>query len=345
MEEKIERRLACFPRTRFMGSKQKLLPFIYNNIKNVKSEKVLDAFSGSACVAYLFKAMDKEVHTNDFMKYCYTLAKTTIENNKIILNQNDIELLFQENDNPQTFISDNFNKLFFNKIDNLFLDRTYSNIQKIKNQYKRSLALSALARACIKKRPRGIFTYIGDRYNDGRRDLRISFKEQLLESIEVFNKSVFNNGKKNKSFNKDIFKFPYEDYDIVYIDPPYFTPLSDNDYSRRYHFVEGLMSYWTHVQINHSTKTKKFNKFFTPFDSRETVYDAFDQIFNKFQNSTYVVSYSSNSFPTLEEMISKIKKYKSKVKVAQLNHRYSFGTQRSNIKRNKVDEYLFIGFD
>jgi len=345
MEKKIERRLSYFPRTRFMGSKQKLLPFIYTNVKNIKGEKILDAFSGSACVAYLFKAMGKEVHTNDFMKYCYTLAKATVENNNITLDQSDIDTIFQKTYNHKTFINDNFDKLFFNKKDNLFLDRTYSNIQNIKNQYKHALALSALARACIKKRPRGIFTYTGDRYDDGRRDLRISFEEQLFESIEVFNKSIFNNRMKNKSFNKDIFKLPYEDYDIVYIDPPYFTPLSDNDYSRRYHFVEGLMSYWTHVQINHKTKTKKFNKFSTPFDSRETVYDAFDQLFNKFQNSTYIVSYSSNSFPTLEEMILKMKKYKSKVKVTQLNHRYSFGTQRSNIKRNKVDEYLFIGAD
>lgn len=345
MDKQIESRLNYFPRTRFMGSKQKLLPFIYNTVKNLKGERILDAFSGSACVAYLFKAMNKEVHTNDFMKYCSTLAKATIENNNITLNPNDIETIFKENKNHDTFITDNFNKLFFNKKDNLFLDQTYFNILKLTNQYKRALALSALARSCIKKRPRGIFTYTGDRYNDGRRDLRISFEEQLIGSIEVFNKCIFNNEKKNKSFNKNIFNLPCEDYDIVYIDPPYFTPLSDNDYSRRYHFVEGLMSYWTHVHINPSTKTKKFNKLLTPFDSKETVYNAFDQLFDKFQNSTYVVSYSSNSFPTLTEMILKMKKYKSKVKVEKLNHRYSFGTQRSNLKRNNVDEYLFIGAD
>jgi len=78
MMVKIEHKLNYFPRTRFMGSKQKLLPFIYDNVKNLKGERVLDAFSGSACVSYLFKAMNKEVHTNDFMKYCFTLAKTTL---------------------------------------------------------------------------------------------------------------------------------------------------------------------------------------------------------------------------------------------------------------------------
>jgi len=27
--------------------------------------------------------------------------------------------------------------------------------------------------------------------------------------------------------------------DLVYIDPPYYSPYSDNEYVRRYHFVDG----------------------------------------------------------------------------------------------------------
>ena len=35
-----------------------------------------------------------------------------------------------------------------------------------------------------------------------------------------------------------------ETADLVYIDPPYFSALSDNEYVRRYHFVEGLARNW-----------------------------------------------------------------------------------------------------
>jgi len=345
MNKKVTKRQENFPRTRFMGSKQKLLHFIYDNIKDLKGDKILDVFSGSGCVAYLFKSMDKEVHTNDFLKYCYMIAKATIENNNIYLDEKDIELLLKEDTEINGFIQDTFEGIYFNKKENQFIDRTYQNIQKLENQYKQALSLSALARACIKKRPRGIFTYTGMRYNDGRRDLKLSFQEQFLESIGLLNKSVFDNKRENRAFNLDVFEIPEDDYDIVYIDPPYHTPLSDNDYSRRYHFVEGLMSYWSHVKIDNTTKTKKFKKFRTPFDSKRTVYDAFDRLFDKYNNSIYVVSYSSNSLPNLDEMVSIMKKYKKKVKVSKFNHRYSFGTQRNNIKRNVVNEYLFIGTD
>ncbi|GIR49324.1 MAG: hypothetical protein CM15mP58_14210 [Burkholderiaceae bacterium] len=44
--------------------------------------------------------------------------------------------------------------------------------------------------------------------------------------------------------------------DLVYIDPPYFSPLSDNEYVRRYHFVEGLSRNWKGIQFQEDTKTK-----------------------------------------------------------------------------------------
>lgn len=336
--------VANFPRTRYMGSKQKLLKFIYSNIKDFKFNNALDAFNGSSSVSYLLKSMGKEVHTNDFMRYSYNFAKATIENNRIKLTDNDKDFLLNGHSRKRdNFITNNFRGLYYEDDDNKFLDKTYNNIQLLKNKYKKSLALAALARACIKKRPRGIFTYTGMRYNDGRRDINIPLETQFIEAIDVLNSSIVNNNKQNKSFNMNIFELPSIDYDLVYIDPPYYSPHSDNDYSRRYHFVEGLMTKWSHVAINHNTKTKKFDKFATPFDSRSTVYDAFDRLFEKFAKSILVVSYSSNSLPSLTDMKKIMKRHKPKVVVKEFNHKYSFGTQRKNLKNNSVKEYLFIG--
>ena len=343
MNENIKIHLSKYPRTRYMGSKQKLLEFIYHNIKDLEGDKVLDAFGGSGAVSYLFKSMGKQVHTNDFLKYSHMLSKAVIENNQQKLTLRDIDILLSPN-SKDLFVSDNFKGLYFSDEENKLIDQIYNNASNL-SELKKSLALSALARACIKKRPRGIFTYVGDRYDDGRRDLRISLKEQFLESVETLNNAIFNNNKKNKSFNKDIFKLKNNDYDIVYIDPPYCSLYSDNDYSRRYHFVEGLMTKWAHVKINENTKTKNFNKFKTPFDSKLTVYQAFDELFSKFKNSTLIISYSSNSLPTFEEMIQILKKYKKNVEVKKFSHRYSFGNQRNGIKNNDVDEYLFIAKD
>ena len=45
----------------------------------------------------------------------------------------------------------------------------------------------------------------------------------------------FDNGKPNKSRNGDAMDLRIEQADLVYIDPPYYSPLSDNEYVRRYH--------------------------------------------------------------------------------------------------------------
>jgi adenine-specific DNA-methyltransferase len=60
-------RVRDFPQIRFMGSKYRLLPWIYTVMSALSFESAADAFSGSGCVAYLFKAMGKRVVTNDFL--------------------------------------------------------------------------------------------------------------------------------------------------------------------------------------------------------------------------------------------------------------------------------------
>lgn len=60
-----------------------------------------------------------------------------------------------------------------------------TNIAAIRDQYKKAIAMTALIRACTKKRPRGIFTYTGDRYNDGRKDLQKSLEQQFWKQWKV----------------------------------------------------------------------------------------------------------------------------------------------------------------
>jgi DNA adenine methylase len=130
----------------------------------------------------------------------------------------------------------------------------------------------------------------------------------------------------------------------VYLDPPYYTPLSDNDYLRRYHFVEGLSCYWQGVEILHHTKTKKLRKYYTPFDSRTQVHGAFKRLLQKFSNSIIIVSYSSNSLPTRDELTEMLKEIKGNVMVHIIGHKYSFGTHSHKVgnQNNSVQEYLFV---
>lgn len=232
------------------------------------------------------------------------------------------------------------------KGEDIIVDILRTNIAAIRDQYKKAIAMTALIRACTKKRPRGIFTYTGDRYNDGRKDLQKSLEQQFLEAVESINNAIFDNGCENKSKHGDAMEVKIKHPDLVYIDPPYYSPLSDNEYVRRYHFVEGLARDWKGVEIQENTVTKKFKSYPTPFSTRKGAADAFDKLFKKFSDSILIVSYSSNSQPTQDEMVALMSKYKEHVEVVPIDYTYSFGNQKhAKTNRNKVQEYLFVGFN
>lgn len=332
-----------YPPTRYMGSKSKLLDEIWDAISKYEVNTVLDLFSGSGIVSYMFKCKGMTVLSNDYMAMSATFTKAMIENNQTRLNEYEAKKLLCEPPIVDTFVSDTFKDLYYTDEDNHTIDILRTNINQMKDEYKQAIAKTALIRACMKKRPRGIFTYTGHRYDDGRKDLKLSFETQFLNAVELVNKAVFNNGKSNKSFNSDAMTLDCQNVDLVYIDPPYYSPTSDNEYVRRYHFVEGIARNWDGVEIQTNTKTKKFKNYPTPFSTRTGAYQAFDDLFNKYKDSILLVSYSSNSLPSKDEMIDLLQKYKKWVNVIPINYTYFFGNQRdAKTHRNNVEEYLFL---
>jgi DNA adenine methylase len=338
----VDEMAASYPPTRFMGSKEKLLPYIKDVASQFKFDSALDLFSGSGVVGYLFKTMGKQVYSNDYMALSATFAKAMIENNGHTLSACDLDGLFAPNARTDRFVQETFANLYYSDEENAIIDLVRANIKKIRNPHKRAAAMSALIRACLKKRARGIFTYTGLRYDDGRADLKMSMEEQIRNAAELINQAIFDNGKEHCARHGDAMTVRFKS-DLVYIDPPYFSPLSDNEYVRRYHFVEGLARDWKGVDMQWHTKTRKFKSYPTPFSSRVGAEDAFDRLFRRLRDSILLVSYSSNSLPTREEIISLMSKYKRHVEVIGIDYRYSFANQ-TDVARNEVQEYLFVGF-
>ena len=341
----LPKQVAAYPPTRFMGSKSKLLSEIWAVASQFQFETVVDLFSGSGIVGYMFKSQGKTVVSNDYMAMSATFTKAMVENNTVVLPLDEAEKLLVPQSESDHFVATTFQGIYYTDEENDLIDTLRTNIAKIKNQYKHAIAMAALIRACTKKRPRGIFTYTGNRYNDGRKDLQKSLEQQFLEAVEAINAAVFDNGKENKSKHGDAMDLRAESPDMVYIDPPYYSPLSDNEYVRRYHFVEGLARDWQGVQIQENTITKKFKSYPTPFSTRKGAADAFNKLFKKFSDSILIVSYSSNSLPTQDEMVAIMAKYKDHVEVIPVDYKYSFGNQSdAKTHRNSVQEYLFVGY-
>ena len=343
--EPLSDQVSLYPPTRFMGSKRKLLGEIWNVASRFEFDSVVDLFSGSGIVGYMFKSHGKTVISNDYMAMSATFTKAMVENNTVTLPIAEAEKLLIKQGEVDHFVSDTFKDLYYTDEENELIDILRTNIAAIDDQYKKAIAMTALIRACTKKRPRGIFTYTGHRYDDGRKDLQKSLSQQFLEAVEAVNNAVFDNHKTNKSVNGDAMALEVEKPDLVYIDPPYYSPLSDNEYVRRYHFIEGLARDWKGVEIQEHTKTKKFKSYPTPFSTKNGAYDAFDKLFSKFSDSILIVSYSSNSLPTQEDMVELMKKYKKHVEVVPVDYKYAFGNQAdAKTHRNSVQEYLFIGY-
>lgn len=345
MSNLAKHRDLAFPDTRYMGSKRKLLSSLRSIFDQLEFKTALDAFSGTASVGYLLKTMGKAVDTNDYLRFNYYTARALVENNKVRLTDKEVHEIIQFTSDKSNFIEKEFSDLYFSQRDCRWLDSAVCNIENLTNIYKRAIAFTALCRACIKKRPRGIFTYTGMRYDDGRKDLKIELADHFAEAVKMINNSVIDNGQTCRAHNSDIMQLKKSSYDLVYLDPPYFSLKSDNEYSRRYHFLEGLVSYWNHVEINRSTKTKKFDRLESPFTHRHTIVPAFEELFDRYKKSQIVLSYSSNCYPNAAILKRLLKNSGHAVELIEIDYVYSVGTHghKKNNPSNRVKEYVFLG--
>ncbi len=332
-----------YPQLRFMGSKHRLLPWIESVLSGLQFESALDAFSGSGCVSYLLKTMGKRVHSNDFLAFARDFAFATVVNSTETLSENDLATLMDEERTHDSFIERTFNGIFFSDGENRFLDCVSGNLPRISDR-KAALARAALYRSCLKRQPRGVFTVSGGRYDDGRRDLRMTLREHFVESVAIFNGLVFDNEHAHRATCGDVFDLDLPTPDLVYLDPPYVPRADDNCYIKRYHFLEGLATYWRGAEFHPTSKVRKLRKRFTPFSYRRTAEAAFDGLFAKFAGSVLVLSYSSSGYPDIERLVELMRQYKSEIVVHEQGHRYHFGTHdRVSIDRALVTEYLIVG--
>ncbi|KNA92824.1 DNA adenine methylase [Gordonia sp. w5E2] len=334
-----------------MGSKYRLLPHLERTFAEIGGTTAVDAFSGSGVVSYLLKAQGFSVASNDFLNFPSIIARATVANSSVRLEPELIDEICGPPLDDRDFIRSTFDGLYFDAADRAFLDSAWSHIARLRG-YRRDLAISALVLSAARKQPRGVFTFTdATRYADGRRDLRMSLRDHFrLRAASEYNSTVFSNGRKHRSSCDDVFDLdvtPLFDAapDLVYLDPPYAPPTDDNDYIKRYHFLEGLSVYWEGMSIMENTKTKKLPKRFTPFAYKRTIDDALVRTFEHFEDAgAIVLSYSSNALPGADRIVDLLGKVKPSVEVIAIDHKYSFGTHAAATRRD-VSEYLFIGRD
>ena len=325
-----------FPEPQYLGAKHIHRGWIAQFIPEDAST-VLDAFSGSQSIAYMFKQLGKKVITNDFMSFNNSIGKALIENADNRLDPSDLEILFSHNDNPSKYnlMEDLYSDLFFIAEEAAFADSFRSNVHKLSNQYKQALALSIMCRSMTRKVTMGHFAhtqalaYASDPIRIKRnRSLIRPLKDIFLDLLPEYNAAVFDNSKENKSYNQNILDLlpTLENVDLVYFDPPYCN--SHADYQSFYHLLETYVEYWKDKQFINGTKRYE-PKRYSGFDKNSEAISNLQLMFERANHiPTWLVSYNDRSYPDIETMVNLIKPYRN-VKVERKTYNSGRGGKGS----------------
>ena len=307
-----------FPSTRYQGSKLKYVNWIWECVKDLPFNSVLDAFGGTGCIAYKMKKEGKSVTYNDILSFNSIIGRALVENDSAKVSDDVLQYVLTRHSNIQypTFIADTFSDIYYTDEENQWLDFVVTNIKSIQNRYEQAILYFALFQACIIKRPYNLFhrknLYI--RLQEVERSFgnKVTWDTAFAEHFKTFvaeaNHAVFANGKHNLSINQDACVIPNQ-FDFVYIDTPY---VSSNgigvNYADFYHFLEGLIDYehW-HEKIDYTSKHRRLNSVPSEWTNPKTITTAFEKLIHNFKDSILAISYRSDGIPPIEAIIDILK--------------------------------------
>ena len=297
-----------FPKVNFIGNKEKIAKWVCDHFPN-NAKSVFDAFSGGSSISYEAKRRGFKVMSNDILGVNYLLAKALVQNSTDTLDEHDLELIF-EGVPVHGFMHQHYSNVFYFPEECMELDLYRKNIDKLSSEYKKSLALSLIRRAMIRKMPYSRFNlrwekiqklrdedYSYTKYKRKRAYHNQSFKSLFVENLQDYNGAVFDNGANNQVYNEDVFNLLGKvEADIIYLDPPYTATM--NNYFGFYGLIDEYI------------KSEKVEPFKNNFIDKKTSLFLFEKLFSNLSNYRYwILSYNSSSFPSKEQLLGVINKY------------------------------------
>ena len=239
--------------------------------------------------------------------------------------------------------------MYYTPDEDEIIDIVVQNIQYLEDEKKAS-AYYVLFQSCMIKRPFNLFhrknlnlrtnfvkANFGNKvtWEQSFKDLFLKFTKELnefqfeiLPNVEITNTSALNCCKHA---------------DLVYIDTPYFPKRESSTitYQNRYHFLEGLMYY---AEIPNHIDRRKVNMEIgvgknLEFEKRSNYIRDLDELIYKHRNSIIALSYTTEGYPSIQELEEVIRKYKQTTHICYLG-KHGFALNRNNAERQEV---LIIG--
>lgn len=345
--------LPKFPTTRYQGSKRKILSELATALSTIEYTKALDMFSGSGVVSLLFRTLDKDVSSNDFMLYNQNTAKVFQQFDIKKLNSLDVkkdleDLLYKHPLNEETLVSKHFHGIYFIDSENTEIDRFCQNIHTY-DDFPKSIYIYAIGQALTKKRPYNLFhranlemrTKEVKRSFGNKKTWDTPMIDHAIKCIDELKKYPINEirelSKTVTGFNSSELNMFADDFDLIYLDPPYINSKGTSvDYSNFYHFLEGLCDYRLFELGNdkypHKPITKKPSAWLKP----DSALIELTAICERWPNATIVFSYRSDGLPVPAEAA---KAMSTNGRVTEI---HSAGEYKYALSKTNTNEELII---
>lgn len=333
---------------RFIGSKRLLLKNIdyaisQNIIDYERLDTFCDIFSGTTIVSQYFKNKYKII-SNDLLYFSYCLQKSYLElNNKpnfknLKISSEIEEYLNNLNITHSGFIFKNYspggkeNRKYLSKENAKLIDGLRIQFDEwLKEKKINSLEYFYLVSLVIEATP--FVSNIAGTYGAYLKN----WDKRSYKKIELKPLNIFDNKKKNKSYNEDCNKLIQKiEGDILYLDPPY----NSRQYLPNYHLLETIAKY-DNPKIKGKTGLREYKNQKSNFCNKSYALDALEDLIKKANFKYILLSYSSEGIIS-DNAINKLLKSYSK----NLYKRYEIDYRRYKkdkiIKKNKLFELIYI---
>ena len=113
-------------------------------------------------------------------------------------------------------------------------------------------------------------------------------------------------------------------------------------YHNRYHFLEGLMHYYDIPDhINYTKANRELDFGVCPeFEKKSTYVANLHRLLDFHRDSVIALSYTTNGYPTVEELMQIMREHKGRVQMVDLGA-HSFALNKDNDERHEI---LIVGY-
>ena len=343
----------ALPVTRYYGSKRKLVEKIWDVLqeRHMEFDSFLDVFGGTGIMSYNMARHGKEVIYNDIFAFNCKIAEALLTTPRGTLSsQEALALLNPVNGREyHRYIEEIFKGIYYTDEEDRTIDTVAQNIMHLP-QPQQASAYYVLFQSCLIKRPFNLF----HRRNLNLRENHVesnfgnyvtwekSFEILFQQFTDELNRFQFEQVPNVAIVNHTALECPNV-ADLVYIDTPYFNKKSGAvSYHARYHFLEGLVFYndiparVNYDKVNREIQIHKN----VEFESKSNYLNDLNELLGHYPDSTIVMSYTSEGYPSIEELEAQLRRHKQHVEVIYFG-KYNFALNRSNQNRQEV---LFVAY-